>query len=375
MADANYYKLLGVSPTASEAEIKRAYLRQARELHPDTNPDPTAEERFKAVNLAYETLRDPERRRQYDLFGAGGPVGAAAGSPFGGASGLGDIFDAFFGGAGPFGGAGVRGGRAGPRPGDDAEVVLDLEFGEAVFGAEREINVRLPTACTTCGGSGARAGTAATTCTTCKGAGEVRRIRQAVFAQMVTAMPCPHCGGTGQEIASPCPDCRGEGRRREDRSIALDVPCGVDSGSTLRLTGRGAAAPRGGPPGDLYVHLRVRPHPTMTREGTDLHAQVHVAMTQAALGASVLFDTLDGAEELTIGAGTQSGREIRLRGRGVPHLQARGRGDLIITVLVDTPTELNRAQEEYLRSLATARNEDVAPADAGLRSKLRSAFK
>ena len=384
MADVDdFYELLGVSRHATEDEIKRAYLRLARELHPDANPgDQGSEEQFKRINLAYETLRDPERRRQYDMFGAAGlrGTGAAggAGDPFGGfgaGGGLGDLFDAFFGGGGAGGAGGGRMSRSGPRKGEDAEAAITLAFGEAVFGVQRELTVRLPQSCPTCSGSGARPGTTPVTCSVCHGAGEVRRVRQSILGQMVTATPCPRCAGTGEEITSPCPDCRGEGRRREERSFVVDVPAGVDEGSTLRLPGRGAGGWRGGPAGDLYVHLRVRDHPTITRRGADLLAVVHVALSQAALGVSFPFETLDGEEELTVPAGTQSGREFRLRGRGVPHLQGRGRGDLIVTVVVDTPTDLSKEQEELLRQLAAARGEEVTPHDPGLMSKLRSAFK
>jgi molecular chaperone DnaJ len=192
---------------------------------------------------------------------------------------------------------------------------------------------------------------------------------------MVTSSPCTRCGGTGEEVTSPCADCKGEGRKREERSFAVDVPAGVDDGSTLRLPGRGAGGLRGGPAGDLYVHLRVRPHPALTRRGVDLLAVVHVAMTQAALGVVVPFETLDGSEDLVIPPGTQSGREIRIRGRGVPVLQGRGRGDVIVTIVVDTPTDVSRDQDELLRRLAEMRGEPVAPPDAGLMSKLRGAFK
>lgn len=376
MAGDDYYEVLGVARNATEDEIKRAYLGLARELHPDANPGGSGtEERFKLVNLAYETLRDPERRRQYDMFGAGGPRQAAT-DPFGfgGGSGLGDIFDAFFGGGGG-GFTTASTGRRGPRRGEDVEAVLELDFARAVFGGEEEIAVRLPTTCATCNGSGARPGTTPVTCTTCNGAGEVRRVRQSILGQMVTASPCPRCGGVGEEIPTPCPDCRGDGRRTIEQSFVVDVPAGVDEGSTLRLTGRGASGPRGGPPGDLYVHLRVRPHPSLVREGSDLHAAIHVAMTQAALGTHLTIDTLDGPEEITIPPGTQSGRQLRLRGRGVPHLQGRGRGDLIATILVETPTELTKAQEEFLRSLAAERGEAVADADSGLLSRIRGAFK
>lgn len=376
MAGEDYYEVLRVSRNASEEEIKKSYRALARELHPDANPDDKdAGEHFKLVNLAYETLRDPERRRQYDMFGAGGPRGG--GDPFSGfgggaGGGLGDLFDAFFSGAT---GGNRQGARSGPRRGEDAEAVLELQFDQAVFGGERDLTIRLPMTCGTCGGSGARPGTTPITCTTCQGAGEVRRVRQSILGQMVTASPCPKCGGTGEEIPSPCPDCNGEGRRIEEQTFTVDVPAGVDEGSTLRLTGRGAGGVRGGPPGDLYVHLRVRPHPTLTRNGADLLGDCPVSMTQAALGVHLPFETLDGVEEITVSGGTQTGHQIRLRGKGVPHLQSRGRGDLIVTVMVETPTGLTKAQEELLRSLAAERGERVAEPEAGLMSRIRGAFK
>ncbi|MDQ6839752.1 MAG: molecular chaperone DnaJ [Actinomycetota bacterium] len=383
MAD-EYYDLLEVSSNATEDEIKQAYRRLARELHPDANRgDGSTEERFKAINQAYETLRDPERRRQYDMFGAeprGG--GASTGDPFGfggaGAGGLGDLFDNLFGGGGgasPFGASGGRGGRAGPRGGEDAEAVIDLEFAEAVFGADHTLDVRLPQSCPTCEGSGARPGTSAVTCSTCNGIGEVRRVRQSILGQMVTAGPCPNCGGTGQQIPTPCQDCSGQGRRVQSRSLTVEVPAGVSEGATLRVPGRGAAGPRGGPAGDLYVHLRVKAHSALTRQDDRLLALVHVAFTQAALGTEVDLESLDGVERLAVPPGTQSGKEIRLRGKGVPHLHGRGRGDLVATVVVDTPTDLSREADELLRSLAAERGEEVTPPDPGLMSKIRGAFK
>jgi molecular chaperone DnaJ len=378
----DYYQLLGLTPSATEDEIKKAYRKLARELHPDTNPDPTAEDRFKEVTLAYETLRDPERRQRYDMFGPEGVRGSGGGGqdPFGaGAGGLGDLFDAFFGGGSPFGGnAGGgrgRGARGGPPRGHDVEMRLQLSFEEAVFGAQRDITVMLPVACETCAGTGARPGTTPTSCSQCQGTGEVRRVRQSILGQMVTASPCPRCDGLGEEIASPCGDCRGEGRRHEERTLTVEVPAGVDDGSTLRLTGRGAAGPRGGSAGDLYVHLTVVASERFRRQGYDLVHELHVPMTQAALGAHLPFETLDGTEDLVLPAGTQTGRVFRLRGRGVPYVDGRGRGDLLVQVVVDTPAGLGKDEENLLRQLAALRGEDVAPVDTGLFSKIRSAFK
>ncbi len=374
----DYYELLGVPPSATEEDLKRAYRRLARELHPDTNPDAAAAERFKEITVAYETLRDPERRRRYDMFGPEGVragAGAAA-DPFGGfgGAGLGDIFDAFFGGGGSFGSGRTRR-RSGPAQGSDAQVRLELEFDEAVFGTEQEISVRLPLTCETCDGSGASPGTYPSTCSQCGGSGEVSQVRQSLLGQMVTTHACPRCGGRGQEIKSPCRACGGEGRVVRERSLMVEVPPGVDDGTTLRLSGRGAVGPRGGPPGDLYVHLDVRPHPRFRREGYDLVHELHLSMTQAALGVQLPFETLDGTEDLVVPQGTQAGRVFRLRGRGVPHVDGRGRGDLLVRVVVDTPTGLSAAQEAVLRELAAERGEEVAPPDTGVLSKIRSAFK
>ena len=380
MAAEDYYELLGVSASATEDEIKKAYRRLARELHPDTSGgDAAAEERFKKVTVAYETLRDPERRRRYDMFGPEMARGAGAGGGGGGgfsaddlfSAGLGDLFQTFFGG----GAGGGRGGERGQPRGGDMEVTLDIGFEEAVFGSSQEIKVRAPVVCATCSGTGARAGTTPTRCSVCNGTGEVRRVRQSILGQMVTASPCNRCGGMGEEISSPCGDCRGEGRRTEERTYTVDVPAGVDNGNTLRLSGRGAVGPRGGPPGDLFVHVRVKGNDRFVRQGFDLVHTLHLPMVQAALGAHIVYDTLDGTEDLVIPRGTQSGRVFRLRGRGVPHVDGRGRGDLLVQVMVDTPTELTKEQEDLLRLLATERGEDVAPPDTGFLSKIRSAFK
>jgi len=367
---ADYYADLGVAPNASQDEIKRAYRRLARELHPDTNPDPVATERFKEIALAYEILSDPERRQRYDTFGPdGGPGGGF--DPFSG-GGIGDIFEAFFGG-GAFGGR--QPGPAGPPRGGDMELGLDLEFEEAVFGAAKEVSIRLPVECTACAGAGTAPGTLPSTCSDCGGSGQVRRVRQSILGQMVSAGPCGRCGGLGQVIADPCPQCRGEGRVTDQRSYTVDVPAGVGDGTTLRLTGRGAAGPRGGMPGDLYVHLRVQRHPRFVRDGYDLIDELHVPVTVAALGAHLRYETLDGTEDLVVPAGTQTGRRFRLRGRGVPHVDGRSRGDLVVMVMVDTPTDLDDEQDELLRRLAASRGEEVAPKDTSILSRIRSAFR
>jgi molecular chaperone DnaJ len=367
---ADYYDLLGVAPDASQDEIKRAYRQLARQLHPDANPgDPAAEARFKEVSVAYETLCDPDKRRRYDTFG---PDGASA-SPFG-AGGFGDLFDMFFGGSGGGGGFGARG-RSGPPPGVDLEVVVDLAFEDAVFGTQAPVSVRTAVPCEVCEASGAAPGTASSTCPDCGGAGQVRQVRQSILGQMVTAGQCPRCSGLGSVIAEPCAHCQGEGRRIEEQTYTVEVPAGVDTGATLRLTGRGAAGPRGGGIGDLYVHLRVRPHDRFERQGHDLSCDLHVPFTQAALGAVVTLETLDGVEELEIARGTQPGQVIRIRGRGVPHVERRGRGDLLVRIVVDTPTELGDDEEQLLREIAALRGDDVSDPEAGLLSRIRSAFK
>ncbi len=367
----DYYALLGVRPDASDEAIKRAYRKLARELHPDsTGGDQEAEARFKEIGRAWEVLRDPERRARYDRYGAEGVEASGGGyDPFGG-GGLGDLFDAFFGATG----GGGRGMRAGPNRGSDAEIVLDLTFREAVFGARRDLTVDGLVACEACEGSGARTGTTAIRCPDCAGAGELRRVRQSILGQVVTAVTCPKCQGMGEAISSPCPECRGDGRRVDQRTFTVDVPAGVDHGSTLRLTGRGPAGPRGGTAGDLYVHLAVHSDDRFVRHGSDLRTELHVSMTQASLGVIFEFETLDGEEQLTVPAGTQTGHVIRLRGRGVPHVRGRGRGDLLVKVVVDTPTGVTKAQEELLRQLAAERGEDVAGPGEGLLSRLRSAF-
>jgi molecular chaperone DnaJ len=377
---ADYYQLLGVDRSASADEIKKAYRRRARDLHPDANPDnPAAAEDFKELSRAYSVLSDDQQRARYDQFGEAGVGGASGGANFDdvfGGGGLGDIFDAFFGGGAggsPFGGGGRRG-PAGPPRGQDMEVAVAITFEQSVFGDQVPVDLKLPQTCETCDGSGSGEGTKPVTCSECSGSGQVRRVRQSVLGQMVSTSPCARCGGLGEVITTPCKTCRGEGRVTADKLYKIDVPAGVVDGSTLRLTRRGAAGPRGGAPGDLYVHLRVRAHDRYRREDDDLVTEVPISIAQAALGTRLVLETLDGDEDLAVPAGTQPGHQFVLRGRGVPRLQGRGRGDLRAVVKVEVPIKLSSDEEELLRTFADKRGEVVGEGGSSLFSKIKSAF-
>ncbi len=370
------YALLGIRPDATDDEIKKAYRARARELHPDTNDgDAEAEARFKEVTVAYEVLRDPERRARYDRYGPEGVFGSqAGGGGFGFEGGLGDIFEAFFGQMA--GGGGVR--RRGPQAGADAEVRIVIEFAEAVFGSRKEISVRLPATCATCAGRGTAPGTDPLTCVDCQGSGELRRVRQSLLGQVVTSVACSRCSGTGEMIPNPCADCRGEGRRMEETTFTVEVPAGVEDGSTLRLAERGAAGQRGGPSGSLFVHLEVTPDPRFERQADNLHTTLSIGVGQAALGTEADVPTLDGPQHVTLPPGTQHGHVERIRNHGVPHLRGRGRGDLFVHVLVATPTDLSPEEDQLLRQFAESRGEAVSPPGSGggegVFSRLRSAF-
>jgi molecular chaperone DnaJ len=356
----DYYGLLGVRRDATPEEIKRAYRKLARELHPDVNPDPVAQDRFKAVTTAYEVLSDPERRRIVDLGGDPLAQGAGtAGNPFsaGGFGSFSDVFEAFFGGMGSAGGARGRRGRV--RPGADALLQLSLTLEEAAFGTRREITVETAVVCTTCAGSGCAPGTRPRTCPTCGGAGEIQSLQRSFLGQVMTTRPCTACAGTGEQIPSPCPTCGTEGRVRARRTITVDVPAGIEDGMRIRLSGQGEVGPGGGPAGDLYVEVSEQPHDRFTRDGSDLLCTVTVPMTAAALGTHLVLATLDGEEKLEIKPGTQSGARITLRGRGVPRLRSTSRGDLHVHVEVRTPTRLDEAQERLLRELAALREEEI----------------
>lgn len=371
---ADFYELLGVGRDATEDDLKKAFRKLARQYHPDANPDDAeAEARFKEIALAYETLSDPQKRAHYDRFGTA-PGAAGGGDPFSGMN-LSDIFDAFFGGSSPFGASpfGTAGGRArtGPQRGADLEAVLALDFEDAVLGTDAEVTVRTATVCESCDGRGAAEGTEPITCPTCDGMGQVQRVRQSILGQMVTRTVCETCSGSGEVIADPCRECGGDGRVVGDRDYTVTVPAGVGQGSTLRVARRGAVGPRGGPPGDLYVHIDVQPHSRFRRDGDNLVDQLHLTMVQAALGVNIKYETLDSVEELDIPAGTQSGDVFRIRGRGVPRLEGRGRGDVLVQAMVETPTGLSDDEIDLLHQLAELRGEEVAPTTRKRRREAR----
>jgi molecular chaperone DnaJ len=364
----DYYLILGVARTATDAEIKRAYRKLAQKWHPDVNKDPAADDRFKELSEAYQILSDPQRRQTYDMFGRAG-LGGNADTGFGGGfGGFGDIFDAFFGGAA----AGARRGR--PQGGSDLRYDLRISFEEAVRGTEKEIEFRVLAPCETCGGSGAKPGTTPTTCPQCNGRGEVRSIRQTMLGQMVNVTACPRCRGEGRIIDEPCETCQGDGRTERKRTLRVTIPAGIDEGHQIRLSSEGEAGPRGGPAGSLYVAVHVTPHPALRREGTELLFEADVSIAQAALGTRISVPTVDGDEEVEIKAGTQPGTELRLRGRGVPHVRRSGsRGDLHILVNVVVPSKLSKRQRELLEQLAEEGGEAVAP-NAGILDRVRDAL-
>ncbi len=379
------YDLLGVPRDADADTIKKAYRKLARRYHPDVNPDPASQERFKEVSRAYEVLSDPQKRAAYDrggdpFVGAGG-FGQGAGFSFT------DIMDAFFGGGAAQSG---RGPRSRVRRGQDALIRIDVELAEAAFGVTRELKVDTAVVCGTCAGSGASPGTRPITCETCHGAGEVAHVQRSFLGEVRTLRPCAACRGFGTLIPDPCRECSGDGRVRSRRTLTVKIPPGVDTGTRVQLADQGEVGPGGGPPGDLYVEINVLPHPIFTRRGDDIHCTVTVPMTAAALGTTLTLPTLeadnvDGQDsdvettfELEVKPGTQSGTEHVLRARGVPGLRG-GRGDLVVHIVVETPTRLDARQEELLRELAAIRGEEqptgqVTASQKSVFGRLRDAF-
>jgi molecular chaperone DnaJ len=368
----DYYAVLGIRRDADADEIKKAYRRLARELHPDVNPDPQTQERFKEITQAYEVLSDPGKRQMYDMgadpFAQAGPGGFATGFPFS------DIMDAFFG-----AGAGPRGPRSRARRGRNATIRVELDLSECAFGTTRDLVVDTAVVCPTCSGEGTAPGTHPDTCDVCAGRGEVSQVTRSFLGQVMASRPCPACGGFGTVIRRPCPECDADGRVRTRRTIKVRIPAGVEDGTHIQLAGEGETGPGGGPAGDLFLEIVQRPHAIFERQGDDLHCTVTIPMAAAALGATLKVETLDGPADIDIRPGTQSGQAIPLYNQGTAHLNSSGRGDLLIHVTVETPSKLDPEQEQLLRELAKLRGEEsppgkFSPGQQGFFSRLRDAF-
>lgn len=357
----DYYALLGVEPDASQEEIKRAFRRLARELHPDaTGGDADSERRYKEISEAYSVLSDPRKRREYDAS----RMGVGAGSPF--SSTIEDLFDSFFGGAGVRQRGGTR-----ARRGESIEVAVELDLPEAVFGAERTLRFERHEPCSACEGSGCAPGSHPERCGQCGGSGQVQQTRRTVLGSLVTAYPCVACAQSGWVVPNPCDECGGVGRGVEDIEIPIEIPAGVEDGDRLRLAGEGEAGAAGGGRGDLYVRFVVRPHERFVRAGDELVTWAEIPMTTAALGGEVQFESLDGEELLRVPSGTQSGATFRISGRGAPRRLRGERGDLLVRAHVLTPTDLDGEQEELLRRLAELRGEHTAEGRGFIRTLRR----
>ena len=354
----DYYEVLGVQKGASEPEIKKAYRKLAKENHPDLNPgDAAAEARFQEINEAYEVLSDSDKRSRYDQFGFAGvdPNYAAQNGGFGGGfdggfdlGDLGDIFGSFFGGG--FGGSARS--RSGPQRGESLRLGVTITFEEAAFGCEKEVSLERVEQCPDCKGSGAAPGTTPETCSNCGGSGTVQQRRQTPMGVFATTGPCPKCGGKGQIISSPCKNCGGTGQTRKRKTVKVNIPAGIDNGQIISLRGQGNAGRNGGPSGDLQIVISVQPHQLFRRDGSDVYCDAPITFTQAVLGGELEIPTIDGKVSYTLPEGTQTGTTFRLKGRGIPNVNGRGRGDQFVTVHIETPRGLNREQKEALRKFS-----------------------
>lgn len=370
----NHYETLGVARDASPEEIKKAYRKMARKLHPDINPSPEAAEEFKRVSHAHDVLSDPEKRRIYDQTGNenGQAQGGFGGGGFGGFGGFSDIFETFF-------SQQPQGPASRTRQGQDALINVRIDLKDAVFGTNKPITVDTAVVCDVCEGDGCEPGTHPETCETCKGQGYMQRQVQSILGTVVQPVECPSCKGFGTVIKHPCQECYGEGRVRERKPLTVKIPAGVNSGARIRLSGQGEAGTAGGPNGDLYVELRINPDPTFMREGDDLHARVGISMAAAALGTTISLDTFDGVQKLDIKAGVQSGDVLTLKELGVQHLRKNGRGDLHVHIEVRTPTDLSREEKELLEKFAELRQEDLQQSETisekqGFFSRIKDRF-
>ncbi len=377
----DYYEILGIDRNATDEDIKKAYRKLAKKYHPDLNPgDKAAEAKFKEINEAYEVLSDPKKREQYDRFGHAGMDGSGFGGfeGFGGFGGfedfdfggIGDIFESFFGGTG----FGRSRSRSGPQKGADLKYTVEISFEEAAFGTEKEISVNRMETCNVCGGSGAKPGTSPTTCTACNGTGQIQYRQSTPFGQFVNVKTCHVCQGEGKVITNPCPRCNGKGKVRKKVNIKVRIPAGIDDGQTISLRGEGEAGTRGGPPGDLFIFVKVRPHALFKRQGNDVICEIPITFVQAALGGELIVPTLDGKVKYTIPEGTQSGTVFRLRGKGIPYLRGSGRGDQYVKVFVEVPKKLNEKQKNALKAFAELLGDEVHEQRKGFFDKMKDAL-
>ena len=364
MTDRDYYEILGVPRTAGQDDLKSAFRRLARQYHPDVNKAEDAEERFKEINEAFAVLSDEQKRAAYDRFGHAGVRGAGGAPDFNvDFTDFADIFGDLFG----FGGFGrsSRRQRNAPRRGGDLQYRLDLTFEEAVFGVDKEIEITRDEICSTCSGSGAEPGTSPVRCATCNGAGEVRQVRQTILGSMVQVATCPTCNGQGETIATPCHTCQGRGLERRTRRKVVNVPAGVDTGTQIRMAGEGQPGVNGGPNGNLYIIVQVKAHKYFRRRDDDILMDLNVNIAQATLGADVEIPTVDGPARLKIPPGTQPGKVLHLRGKGVPHLRGSGRGDQLVVVNVEIPNRLTTEQRQLFEQLAKSMGSEVVPQERG----------
>ena len=383
MSKRDYYEVLGVSKTATQDELKKAYRKLARKYHPDLNKDnEEAAEKFKECNEAYSVLSDDQKRAQYDQFGhaafenggmgGGGGFGGAGGFGGFGGSGMEDIFDMFFGGQGGRGGSRAK---TGPQRGADLRFDLEITFEEAAFGLEKEINLYRDETCDHCHGEGAEPGSKVESCPECNGTGYVRFTQNTMFGQMVNERPCSRCKGEGKIISEPCKECRGKGTVKRNKKLKVKIPAGVDNGSRLRVSGEGEAGAKGGPNGDLYVYLYVKPHKFFERDGTTVLCEVPINIVQATLGADIKVPTLDGQVTMKVPEGTQPGKILRLKGKGIPSLRGGGRGDQLVRIKVVVPTKLSDKQKDALRKFADISKDNINPEEKSFMDKVKDFFK
>ena len=373
MTERDYYEILGVSRNATDSELKAAFRRLARKYHPDVSAEPDSEERFKEVNEAYAILSDVEKRSAYDRFGHAGVRGPGGGVDFNvDFTDFADIFGDLFG----FGGFGRSSGRSrnAPRRGADLQYRLDLSFEEAVFGVEKEIEITRDEVCGVCNGTGAKSGTSPTRCPTCNGTGEVRQARQTILGSMVQVSTCPTCGGKGETITEPCTSCNGRGLERKTIKKVVKIPAGVDTGTQIRLAGEGQPGDNGGPHGNLYILIQVKKHKYFRRRDYDILLDLNINIAQATLGAEIEVPTVDGSAKLDIPPGTQPGKVIKVRARGVPKLRGTGRGDQLVIINVEIPNRLNSEQREIFEQLARVLGSEVRPQERGFMDWIKEAL-